>query len=233
MTEISLQRITNGILHEVDLEIGSGEFMVIIGPSGAGKTTLLNVIAGLVHYSGHVTFDCKPVEKVPTYRRALGYVFQDSMLFPHLTVEANLQLAANSTGRNPERSQSAKALLKLLGIEHLRKRLPRHLSAGERQRATLARTLAADPKVLLLDEPFANLDDRSSSVLRAELKSLQKRLGLTTLFVTHNIREAEELGERIALLASGSIEGTFTPDELHRAQNIGNLYECKEKACCQ
>jgi ABC-type sugar transport system ATPase subunit len=206
MTEIALLGITNRILHGIDLHIKSGEFMVMTGPSGAGKTTLLNVIAGLANYSGRVFFDGKPVDKVPTFRRGLGYVFQDPMLFPHLTVEANLDLALRAIRNHSKKtSDRARALLATLGIEHLRERLPRYLSAGERQRAALARTLASGPRVLLLDEPFANLDSMTAGHLRKELRLIHDRLKITTVLVTHHLDEAEEVGGRIVKINKGAI----------------------------
>lgn len=215
MTAVSLRQIKNSILKGVDLEIGSGELLVMVGPSGAGKTTLLNVMAGLTRYEGRVMFDGRSIDRLPPHRRRVGYFFQDLLLFPHLTVKKNLFLAMNSRGMDRrQREARSERLLALFRISHLSDRLPEALSAGEKQRVALARVVASRPKVLLLDEPFANLDFRTSRYLRQEFKRLQKRLGLTTLFVTHNLDEARELGDRIAVLRAGRLEQTGRPDDL-------------------
>jgi ABC-type sugar transport system ATPase subunit len=215
MTAVRLSQITNDILKGVDLEIGTGELVVMVGPSGAGKTTLLNVIAGFVQYRGQVLFDAAPVDCIPTHRRKVGYVFQELMLFPHLSLEKSLRLSMRAQKiRHEEWEERSEELMRLLKIGHLKCRLPVELSAGERQRAALARALACRPRILLMDEPFSNLDFQTAGYLRREFKALHRNLDLTTLFVTHNIREAEELADRIALMSSGRIQKIFQAGEL-------------------
>jgi ABC-type sulfate/molybdate transport systems ATPase subunit len=213
-TSVKLRGIRNGILMGVDLKIMPGELLVLVGPSGAGKTTLLNVIAGLAGYLGKVWFDGHCMDHLPPHRRGVGYCFQELFLFPHLTVKKNVLLAMKGLPMDRrEKEGRAETLLTLFKIAHLGSRLPETLSGGEKQRAALARTVATQPRVLLLDEPFANLDFRTSRYLRQEFKRFQKRLGLTTLFVTHNLQEARELGDRIAVLRAGRLEKPRGPED--------------------
>jgi ABC-type sulfate/molybdate transport systems ATPase subunit len=215
VTAVSLQQISNFVLKEISLDIAPGELLVLIGPSGAGKTTLLNVLAGLVPYQGRVTFGGRSADRLPPHKRRVGYVFQDLLLFPHLTVEKNLLLAMRCLDlTRGEKQARAEEILDLFRIRGLSDRLPEALSGGEKQRAALARAVAGRPKILLLDEPFASLDFRTARYLRQEFKRLQKRLALSTLFVTHNLREARELGDRIAVFHKGRLEQTARPDEI-------------------
>lgn len=204
---IALRGISNYVLHDVSLDISDAELMVLVGPSGAGKTTLLNVVAGLTSYTGQVLLHGTRVDGLPPCRRCVGYVFQDLLLFPHLTVEQNLLLAMTRLDiGQAEKIARAGEILRTFRMAHLTYRYPRQLSGGEQQRVALARAVVARPKILLLDEPFANLDFRTARYLRQELKKQQQRLGLTTLFVTHNLAEARELGDRIAVLQHGRLE---------------------------
>lgn len=215
MSAISLQGITNFILKRVDLHIAQGELIVIIGPSGSGKTTLLNVIAGLASYEGRVLFSGRPIDGLPAHRRRVGYLFQDLLLFPHLTVLRNLLLAMGRLEMNRrEKLAWAAEALALFRLEPLQGRLPRDLSGGEKQRVALARAIASKPEILLLDEPFASLDFRTARYLRQEFRRLQKQLLLTTLFVTHNLYEARELADRVAVLRNGCIEGFDRPERI-------------------
>lgn len=241
MTAISLSKVSNFILKEIDLEILAGELLVLVGPSGAGKTTLLNVLAGLVPHRGRVTFGDRTGDGPAPHERRVGYVFQDLLLFPHLTVKKNLLLAMRRLGLTRREKQArADKLLALLRMDGLGDRLPEELSGGEKQRAALARALAGRPKVLLLDEPFASLDFRTARYLRQEFKGLQRRLALSTLFVTHNLHEALELGDRIAVMRNGRVEHVGRPDEIwfspreeREFLEKPNLLACRDQICLE
>jgi len=212
---IRLQNISNHVLRAVNLDILDGELLALVGPSGSGKTTLLNVAAGLSGYTGRVLFDGSPIDCLPSCKREIGYVFQDLLLFPHMTVEQNLLLAMQRLEiTRAEKKDRAQQILASFRIEKLGSRFPHELSGGEQQRVALARAVVARPKLLLLDEPFASLDFRTARYLRQELKKQQRRLGLTTLFVTHNLAEARELGDRIAVLKQGRLEQKGTIEEI-------------------
>lgn len=241
MTAISLCKISNFILKEVDLDIGAGELLAMVGPSGAGKTTLLNVVAGLEPYQGRVTFGGTPADRLPPHKRRVGYVFQDLLLFPHLTVKKNLLLAMRGLDLTRwEKQVRVEEMLSLFRMGGLADRLPEALSGGEKQRAALARAVACRPKILLLDEPFASLDFRTARYLRQEFKRLQRRLGLSTLFVTHNLHEARDLGDRIAVLRKGRLEQTARPDEIWFSRRVEsgflerpNLLPCRDQVCLE
>ncbi|RLC71757.1 MAG: hypothetical protein DRI26_04440 [Chloroflexi bacterium] len=215
MPAIELRNIRNFACRGVDLEVISGELLVLLGPNGAGKTTLLNVIAGLVEYEGSVLFDGVPVDGLPPQRRGVGYLFQNLVLFPHLNVASNIAYGLRARGWPRERVKArVEELLELMRIKHLASRYPRHLSGGEKQRVALARALAPSPKILLLDEPLSSLDLQTSKYLRSELKRLQRELGITTLYVTHELAEAEEMADRLAILLDGRIEQAGRPKEV-------------------
>ncbi len=206
MTTIELRDIENYALHKISLKISSGEFLVIFGPNGAGKTTLLNVIAGLSKYTGSVLFDNSPVDNLPPQKRKVGYLFQELVLFPHLNVSANIAYGLKAQGWPKEKiSSRVIEMLKMLRIERLANRYPLNLSGGEKQRVALARALAPYPKILLLDEPLNNLDLQTSRYLRHKLKHIHQRLGITTIYVTHDLEEAKELADRIILIKQGRI----------------------------
>jgi len=215
MPSIELKNISKYICRGVNLGIFDKELLVLLGPNGAGKTTLLNVIAGFINYNGSVLFDSSPVDKVPASKRGIGYLFQDLVLFPHLDVAANIAYGLRAA-KQPQRQVEARVneLLHMMKITHLSSRYPKHLSGGEKQRVALARALALSPKVLLLDEPLSSLDVQTSKYLRIELKQLQKELGITTIYVTHDLTEAEELADRIAIIQDGHMEQVGTPDEV-------------------
>jgi len=215
VTAVELKNISNSICQGINLKISEGELLVLTGPTGAGKTTLLNIIAGLVDYSGSIFFDSKPINAIPPQKRGVGYLFQDLALFPHLNVYANIAYGLNTERKSLKKvEEKVDSLLKLMNIEHLRDRYPKNLSGGEKQKVALSRTLAISPRILLLDEPFSNIDLRTRKYLRIELRSLQKRLSITTIFVTHNLIEAEEMGDRIAVLCKGKLEQVASSKEL-------------------
>lgn len=215
MPSIELKNICKYVCRDVNLEIFDKELLVLLGPNGAGKTTLLNIIAGLTDYNGSVFFDSVPVDKVPASKREVGYLFQDLVLFPHLDVAANIAYGLRAQ-KQPQSEVEARVqeLLQLMKIKHLSSRYPKHLSGGEKQRVALARALALSPKVLLLDEPLSSLDVQTSKYLRRELELLQQELGITTIYVTHDLVEAEEMADRIAVIQDGHIEQVAAPDEV-------------------
>lgn len=215
MPEIEFVDVHNYACRQVNLKVLPGELMVLLGPNGAGKTTLLNVIAGLIEYRGDVLFDGLSVDRLPPQRREVGYLFQSQVLFPHLDTASNIAYGLRARGWPQEKATARiKDLLALLRIEHLASRYPQRLSGGEKQRVALARALAPSPKILLLDEPLNGLDLQTSKYLRIELKQLQQRLGITTLYVTHELTEAEEMADRIAVVQDGHIEQVGTPAEI-------------------
>ncbi|MEA1964121.1 MAG: ABC transporter ATP-binding protein [Candidatus Aerophobetes bacterium] len=215
MATVELRNVSNNICQGVNLKIAEGELLVLTGPTGAGKTTLLNIIAGLVDYSGSILFDGEPIDATSPQRRRVGYLFQDLALFPHLNVYANIAYGLNTKKKLIKKvEERVSSLLKLMNIEYLKDRYPKNLSGGEKQKVALARTLAISPRVLLLDEPFNNIDLRTRKYLRIELRSLQRGLSITTIFVTHNLIEAEEMGDRIAVLYGGRLEQVTSPREL-------------------
>ncbi len=222
MAVISLVNVRNLILKDISFDINDGEIFALVGPSGAGKTTLLQVLAGLAPYSGRIFFDATPLEGVPPYKRRMGYLFQDLLLFPHLTVEGNLIMAMGRelAGKRKKKERAAE-LLQLMGITPLDRRFPHELSGGEKQRVALARALASSPEILLLDEPFSSLDFRIARYLRLEFKRLQKMLGFNALFVTHNMREAAELADRVGVLNDGRLIQVVKPDDLWLGSDLG------------
>jgi iron(III) transport system ATP-binding protein len=201
---------------DLSFTVEAGEFLAILGPSGCGKTTILRLIAGLERPDrGAIVIgdDLVADDKiwVSPERRGVGMVFQDYALFPHLTVAQNIAFGLN--GQRPTRVQE---LLKLVGLDGFARRYPHELSGGEQQRVAIARSLATHPKVLLLDEPFSNLDADLRPKMRAELKILLQRLNCTTIFVTHDQEEAFELADRIAVLNAGQLEQIDAPEEIYR-----------------
>jgi len=215
MSSIKLKNISKYVCKNVNLEIFDKELLVLLGPNGAGKSTLLNIIAGLINYEGSVFFDNKPVDRLPANKRRIGYLFQELNLFPHFDVAANIAYGLKVQKRpQNEINAKVKELLQIMKIKHLSSRYPKELSGGEKQRAALARALANSPRILLLDEPMNSLDYRTSKHLRTEFKILQKKLGITTLYVTHNFYEAEEMAQRIAVLDKGRVEQIGSPKEI-------------------
>jgi len=224
MPDIELKNISKYICGDINLKIRDREFLVLLGVNGGGKTTLLNVIAGLIDYGGSVLFDGRVVDNIPASRRQVSYLFQEPLLFPHLDVAANIAYGLR-TRKQPAKQIEARvnALLRMMKIEHLSTRHPKHLSGGEKQRVALARALAVLPKVLLLDEPLSSLDAPSAKYLRVELKQIHRKLGVTTVYVTHDLQEAEEMADRIAVIQNGCLEQVGTPEEIFFYPANGNV----------
>lgn len=207
------------ILDLEHLDVQPGEFLSVLGPSGCGKTTLLNVIAGFVDARrGQVLVDGRDVTSEPAHRRDLGLVFQSYALFPHLTVAQNVAygLDVRKTPKAEVRRRVAE-VLDLVDLAAFAGRRPRQLSGGQQQRVALARALAYSPSVLLLDEPLSNLDAKLRRQMQFELRRIQKNIGTTMIFVTHDQDEALTMSDRVALLNGGRIEQIGTPEEIYRS----------------
>ena len=206
-------------LKGVDLEVRDQEFLVLLGPSGCGKTTLLRIVAGLeAPTSGEVYIGERRVTHLPPRLRGIAMVFQNYAIFPHLTVYENVAFGLRMK-RRPEEEIRRKVgeVAALLHIEELLDRYPAQLSGGQRQRVAVARALAVEPEVLLMDEPLSNLDALLRLEMRAELKRLLKETWTTTLYVTHDQVEAMSLGDRIAVMRQGEIVQLGTPTEIYHA----------------
>jgi spermidine/putrescine ABC transporter ATP-binding subunit len=204
------------VLKGVTLRLASSEFAAVLGPSGCGKTSLLRVIAGFSPYAGSLKIDGQDMAKVPPHRRNIGIVFQDYALFPHRTIAENVGygLKMRSAPREHIRKRVGE-LLELLGLSALGDRYPHSLSGGQKQRVAIARALAIEPKMLLLDEPLSALDRKFREEMQVELRQIQKRVGITTLFVTHDQEEAMALADRIVLMSEGTIRQIGTPTEVY------------------
>ena len=207
----------NHVLKNVNLEIPAGDLFAFLGPSGCGKTTLLRLIAGFNRAErGRVLLDGVDISQLPPWKRDVGMVFQSYALWPHMTVARNVAFGLEE--RRVPRAEIEKrvaAALDLVGLEGLSHRRPSELSGGQQQRVALARTIVVEPKVLLLDEPLSNLDAKLRVEVRRELRDLQKRLGITTIFVTHDQEEANTICDRIAVMNAGEVEQVGTPMELY------------------
>jgi len=214
-----LKRFGDSIaLHEVSLKIKEGEFVTLLGPSGCGKTTLLNLMAGFAEADhGEIFIDGQLVTETPPYQREIGIVFQNYALFPHMTVAKNIGYGLRMRGvpkvEIAERVEQALALVKLQGFGE---RKPRELSGGQQQRVALARALVIRPKVLLLDEPFSALDKNLRLSMQIELKDIQRKLGVTTVFVTHDQSEALSMSDRVVVMSAGHVRQIGTPDAIYR-----------------
>jgi multiple sugar transport system ATP-binding protein len=201
----------------IDLLARQGEFLVLLGPSGCGKTTLMRMIAGLEHpTSGDILIDGKVVTELPPRARNIAMVFQSYALYPHLTVARNIAFPLRAVGMpKPDIRKKVEWAAQMFGIERLLDRKPRQLSGGERQRVALARAVVREPVVFLLDEPLSNLDAKLRNSARDELKQFQRKLGTTTIYVTHDQAEAMGLGDRIAVLNEGRVRQIGTPHDIY------------------
>jgi len=202
---------------EVSLSVGAGEFFSMLGPSGSGKTTCLRLIAGFEQPdSGHIEIFGETAEGVPPYRRAVNTVFQDYALFPHMSVGDNVAygLMVRGVGRS-ERRRAARDMLDLVKLTGLEERRPAALSGGQRQRVALARALVVRPKVLLLDEPLGALDLKLREQMQVELKALQREVGISFVYVTHDQGEALSMSDRVAVFNQGRIVQTGSPTDIY------------------
>ncbi len=201
----------------VDIETVEGEFLVLLGPSGCGKTTLLRMIAGIeVPTGGDILIDERVVTNLPPRMRNIAMVFQSYALYPHMTVYRNIAFPLRTRGVDRSTiKEKVEWAAGMFGIERLLDRKPRELSGGERQRVALARAMVREPSVFLLDEPLSNLDAILRASAREELRQFQKRVGVTTIYVTHDQVEAMGLGDRIVVMNKGSIHQVGTPMEIY------------------
>jgi spermidine/putrescine ABC transporter ATP-binding subunit len=204
-------------VNDISFEVYDGEFLFLIGPSGCGKTTTLRMIGGYeTPTSGEIFIRNRLVNNVPLDKRNIGMVFQSYALFPHMTVRQNIEFGLK-TRKIPkkERLERAEAVLQLVELQDLGKRYPAQLSGGQRQRVALARVIVYEPDILLLDEPLANLDKRLRDVMRIELKKLQEKVGITTLYVTHDQEEALAMADRIVVMDQGNLLQVGAPSEVY------------------
>jgi ABC-type Fe3+/spermidine/putrescine transport system ATPase subunit len=200
----------------LNLGVRRGEFFSLLGPSGCGKTTSLRMIAGFeTPDEGEIRLNGRRIEALPPYRRSVNTVFQNYALFPHLTVRGNVEFGLRRT-RSAEIEAKVAAVLEQVRLSDKASRMPAQLSGGERQRVALARALALAPEVLLLDEPLSALDPQLRKQVRAELKDLQRRVGVTFVFITHDQEEALSMSDRIAVMNGGAVEQVGTPEEVYR-----------------
>ncbi|MDY6781183.1 MAG: ABC transporter ATP-binding protein [Cyanobacteriota bacterium] len=222
MAEVELQNISRKYknvtaIEDIAFTIPNGEFWVLVGPSGCGKSTILRTIAGLESATeGQLYIGGQRVDSVPARQRDVAMVFQNYALYPHMSVAENLAFGLRMRGADSAAiGQRIERVARSLSIEHLLERKPKQLSGGQQQRVALGRAIAREPQVFLLDEPLSNLDAQLRDETRAELKQLHARLGITTIYVTHDQTEAMTLGDRIVVLDRGRIQQIGSPQEIY------------------
>lgn len=204
-------------IKNISFQLEKGELVSFLGPSGCGKTTLLNIIGGFVkNDSGSIYLEGKDITEYPPEKREIVTVFQNYALFPHMNVIENVKYGLKYRGYNKEEQiKLAKEYLKIVGLEGYEKNSVGELSGGQQQRVALARALVLQPKILLLDEPFSNLDAKLKIAMREEIKELQKRLGISMIFVTHDQEEALSISDRIVVMSNGEIVQIGKPEEIY------------------
>src|ERR687885_2527806 len=215
---------TRAAVDALNLQIADGEFLVLVGPSGCGKSTSLRMLAGLEEVNdGHILIGEKDVTDVPPKDRDIAMVFQNYALYPHMTVAENMGFALKIAGVNKEeRAQRVQEAAKLLDLEPYLARKPKALSGGQRQRVAMGRAIVRQPQVFLMDEPLSNLDAKLRVQTRTQIASLQRRLGTTTIYVTHDQVEAMTMGDRVAVIRRGVLQQVDTPQYLYDHPN--NLF---------
>ncbi|MBN9448838.1 MAG: ABC transporter ATP-binding protein [Bosea sp.] len=222
MARLSIEHLrkTYGEFHAVDdfsIDIADGEFLVLLGPSGCGKTTTLRMVAGFIQpTAGRITIGERDVTNLPPWKRNCGLVFQSYALFPHMSVADNVAFGLEMRRMAPaERAPRVAEALRLVQLSGFDQRYPRQLSGGQQQRVALARALAMQPDVLLLDEPLSNLDAKLRQEVRVEIRDLQRKLGLTTIMVTHDQEEALTMADRLVVMEKGKVRQIGTQRELY------------------
>src|SRR5580704_557672 len=213
----------HGILYDLNLEVRNGEFLTLLGPSGCGKTTLLRLISGFENpTTGQIFINGKDVDGLPPHLRHVHTVFQSYALFPHMTVYENVAFGLRCQKLpSQEIAQRVSDVLKIVKLEKYASRKPEQLSGGQQQRVAVARAVVNRPLVLLLDEPLSSLDYRLRKIMQLELKQLQRRLGITFIFVTHDQEEALSMSDRLVVMHEGGIEQVGTPRQVY--ENPANL----------
>ncbi|WP_069650273.1 ABC transporter ATP-binding protein [Caloranaerobacter ferrireducens] len=224
MSEILLKNISKTfdgkkILNNINIQVKEGELVSLLGPSGCGKTTTLKIISGLIKPDeGDVVFNGNSVMNVPVEKRGAVIVFQDYLLFPHMTVEENIGFGLRMAKvKKSKRIEKVKKMIDLVKLRGHEKKYPKELSGGQRQRVAIARALAIEPKVLLLDEPFSNLDTRLKETMRDFICDIQRKLNITTILVTHDKEEALMTSDKIVVMMDGEIKQIGTPRELYQS----------------
>lgn len=215
--QVSKQYGTTRVVSGFNLEVSKGEFVSLLGPSGCGKTTTLQMIAGFVDVSeGRIELDGRDITRAKANERGLGIVFQTYALFPHMTVRQNVEFGLEMRKvAQPERSERASDALALVHLAQYADRYPRELSGGQRQRVALARALVIKPPVLLLDEPLSNLDAKLREEMQFELREIQRKVGTTTIMVTHDQSEAMSISDRVVVMEAGRITQVDTPHTVY------------------
>ena len=220
---ISIDKVTkifgkDTIISGLSLSVKPGEFFTLLGPSGCGKTTLLRMIIGFNSIEGgEISIDGKVVNDIPTNLRNMGMVFQNYAIFPHMSVKENVAFGLkNRNIGKEEMEQRVEEILDTVKIKHLKDRMPSQLSGGQQQRVALARAIVIHPEVLLMDEPLSNLDAKLRVEMRNAIKLIQKKIGITTLYVTHDQEEALAVSDRIAIMNGGVIQQIGTPQQIYR-----------------
>ncbi|BHH82576.1 ABC transporter ATP-binding protein [Desulforhopalus sp. 52FAK] len=220
---LSVNSISNSydgqsLLKDVSFQLEKGEILCLLGPSGSGKTTLLRLIAGLeAEYSGTILFKGNNIESKPPHKRGFGLMFQEYALFPHKNVEDNIGFGLEMQGLDSEeKRKQVEKMLQLVGLSGFGKRRINELSGGEQQRVALARSLAPEPQLLLLDEPLGSLDRTLRDRLTVEIRSILKALNVTAIFVTHDQNEAFGVSDKIAILKDGCLQQFAAPEEIYR-----------------
>src|SRR5438270_11058149 len=220
------KRFPNGTLavDEMNLTVDDGEFMIFVGPSGCGKTTALRMVAGLEEVtSGSIRIGDRVVNDIEPPDRDIAMVFQNYALYPHMSVADNMGFPLRMQRmKKPETRKRVREVAELLGIEALLERKPRQLSGGQRQRVAMGRAIIRHPRAFLMDEPLSNLDAKLRVQMRGEIARLQRRLGTTTVYVTHDQTEAMTLGDRVVVMHGGVAQQVGTPDELY--ERPANLF---------
>jgi len=207
----------NTVIPDLSLDIKNGEFFTLLGPSGCGKTTFLRMIAGFNSIEGgEINFDDKVINNIPAHNRNIGMVFQNYAIFPHLTVKENVEYGLKVRKMPKEEINKKVAdILKVVKIDDYKDRLPENLSGGQQQRVALARSIVIHPSVLLMDEPLSNLDAKLRVEMRSAIRDVQKEVGITTVYVTHDQEEALAISDRIAVMKDGIVQHCGTPEEIY------------------